>query len=264
MTARRDLLVVDDEAVIVDAVVKICSAEGLSVDTAARGAAGLELLEKASYRLILCDIMMADMDGFQFLAELGRRGVRTPLVMATGYSTVENAVRSLSCGAVDFIPKPFTSDELLAVVRRALRYGDLRAASGDPVPGALEFVPCPPGDHRLGFVSWARLEPSGTVLLGVCDSFLKTVGGIRVISLSPAGEELVQGRSCAMIAAADGPDHPVMCPVSGRILEVNPAASMDPGAVERDPYFAGWLYRIVPSDLEFDLRRLTVCGPEGR
>ena len=57
--------------------------------------------------------MMSGLDGFEFLAELTRRGLDTPVVMMTGYSTVDIAVRSLATpGTVDFMSKPFTSDEL--------------------------------------------------------------------------------------------------------------------------------------------------------
>ena len=146
MSADKDLLVVEDEPVIAQAVVKICSAEGLRVDAAERASAGLELLEKASYHLILCDIMMTDLDGFQFLAELGKRGVRTPLVMKTGFATVENAVRSLSLGAVDFIPIPFTADEQMAEVRRGMRCGGLSGPMDARTGGQPSCVTPPPGD----------------------------------------------------------------------------------------------------------------------
>ncbi len=57
--------------------------------------------------------MMPELNGFQFLEELSHRGIHTPVVMMTGYSTVENAVKSMTTtGAVDYIPKPFTADEI--------------------------------------------------------------------------------------------------------------------------------------------------------
>lgn len=65
---------------------------------------------------------MPDGDGFQILDELNNRNIDSTIIMTTGYSTVENAVKSLYKGAVDFIPKPFTVDELLSSIYRANKY----------------------------------------------------------------------------------------------------------------------------------------------
>ena len=263
---ERDILVVDDEPVITQAVSKICASEGLSVDVAEQGAAGLEMLKKCSYRLIICDIMMTDVDGFQFLAEVARRGLSTPVVMATGYATVENAVRSLTCGASDFIAKPFTADEILTVVRRGLKYCKLqKEAAASATAGrhdSLPYVPCPPKYYRLGYVSWVKMEQAGTVLIGLNDLFLKTIETVAGIELAPVNDEVVQGNSCAAVASAAGDKHGVMCPVSGRIVEVNAAVRTDPAAVEKDPYFEGWLYRVVPTDLQADLKNLISCSSD--
>jgi formate transporter len=146
MKSVRDILVIDDEPVVLQGVERICGSEGLSVDHGGQRAAGLDRLDRHAYRLILCDIMMEDVDGFEFLAEAGRRGNRTPVVMTTGYSTVENAVRSLQRGAIDYLAKPFTADELMAVVRRGLLPPGGRRARRARVPN-----PCPADFHRLGY-----------------------------------------------------------------------------------------------------------------
>ena len=116
--AVKDILVVDDEQVILDAVVKICSLDDYSVHTAISVHEAFSYLEKNTYSLIICDIMMPEIDGFEFLDELNKRKITSPVIMATGYSTVENAVKSLYNGAIDFIPKPFTADELLNSIKR--------------------------------------------------------------------------------------------------------------------------------------------------
>jgi CheY-like chemotaxis protein/glycine cleavage system H lipoate-binding protein len=262
---NRDILVIDDEEVITRAVTRICTAEGMSVDAASSGAAALKLLESHCYRLIVCDIMMTDIDGFQFLAEVARRSIATPVVMATGYSTVENAVRSLCCGAVDFIPKPFTADELLAVVRRGIRCGQLQRLAATPaekLPDTLAYVPCPSKYYRLGYISWVWVEHEGTALAGVTDLFLKTLDGVQALALAQVDDEVVQGESCASVISLDGATHAVMCPLSGRIVEVNSAPASDPTVIEKDPYFEGWLYRILPSELDPDLKQLTPCSSD--
>jgi len=262
MSQIQDILVIDDEPMVTQAVAKICSSEGMTVSTAGQASEALRSLEENSFRLILCDIMMPELNGFQFLEELSKRGIHTPVVMMTGYSTVENAVKSLtSTGAVDYIPKPFTADELLAVVQRSLRCGvllDKAESASLPRSGAISYVPCPANYYRLGYVSWALMEDKGTALIGVSDLFLRATKGIEEFEFAPVGEDLLQGIPCAEATSPDGSKHSIMCPLSGRVLEVNAGAQSDPSLVERDPYFRGWLYRILPSNPASDLQWLSL------
>jgi CheY-like chemotaxis protein/glycine cleavage system H lipoate-binding protein len=260
MTARRDILVIEDERSVSRAVEMVCDDAGMSVRTVDSATDALEVLDRFRFRLALCDIMMQGMDGFQFLDELSRKGLDLPVVMMTGFSTMENAVKSLSMGAIDYIPKPFTADELLTVIRRSLRSGMLlekAEAAGLGRDRTMSFVPCPSEYYRLGCVSWVKLEDEGTARIGVSDLFLKSVDGIREFELSPVGEELVQGIPCAFATSTDGSVHGIMCPMGGKVLEVNEEALSDPLLVDKDPYFRGWLYRILPSNPDSNLRWLS-------
>jgi CheY-like chemotaxis protein/glycine cleavage system H lipoate-binding protein len=259
MSTLRDILVIEDEPMVTQAVVMVCGEEGMTVTAVDSAAEALRYMQVSGFRLVLCDIMMQGMDGFQFLTELARNGIQTPVVMMTGYSTVENAVRSLSAGAVDYIPKPFTADELLTVIRRALRASALLEAAdsaGLEREGSMHFVPCPDHYLRLGCVSWALMEDEGTARLGVSDLFLKAAEGIEALELAEPGEDLLQGIPCAVATSPEGSKHGIMCPMSGKVLEVNADAQANPSLVEKDPYFKGWLYRILPSDPESNLQWL--------
>jgi CheY-like chemotaxis protein/glycine cleavage system H lipoate-binding protein len=261
MSTLRDILVIEDEPSVTQAVVMVCGAEGMTVSAVDNASDALRRLQEGRFRLALCDIMMQGLDGFQFLAELARNGIHTPVVMMTGYSTVENAVKSLAAGAVDYLPKPFTADELLTVIRRALSSSALLEAAesaGLERDRSMGFVPCPANYLRLGCVSWALMEDEGTARIGVSDLFLKAADGIREFELAEPGEDLVQGIPCAVATAPDGTRHGVMCPLSGKVLEVNEDARSDPALVEKDPYFKGWLYRILPSDPESNLQWLSL------
>jgi CheY-like chemotaxis protein/glycine cleavage system H lipoate-binding protein len=261
MNGTRNILVVEDEPLVTQAVTLVCGDEGMRVTAVESGAEALRCLQERPYRLVLCDIMMQGMDGFGFLAELARHGLEVPVVMMTGYSTVENALRSLRAGAVDYLPKPFTADELLTVVRRALRYSallDAAAAPGLERDASLSYVPCPAHYLRLGCVSWALMEAEGTARIGVSDLFLKAAEGVRSFEFAEVGEDLVQGIPCAVASAPDGSSHGIMCPMSGRVLEINAEVQKRPSLVEKDPYFKGWLYRILPSDPESNLQWLTL------
>jgi CheY-like chemotaxis protein/glycine cleavage system H lipoate-binding protein len=262
MSQTKDILVIDDEPTVTQAVAKICGAEGMTVSAAGQASEALQCLEEHKFHLMLCDIMMPELNGFQFLEELARRGIRTPVVMMTGYSTVENAVKSLtSTGAVDYIPKPFTADELLTVVQRSLHCGmllDAAESASLPRSGAMSYVPCPANYHRLGYVSWALMEEKGTAKIGVSDLFLRSAEGITKFELAPPGEDILQGVPCATATSTDGSIHNIMCPLSGQILEVNEQAQTNPLLVEKDPYFRGWLYRILPSNPASDLQWLSL------
>ncbi|TBR20522.1 response regulator [bacterium] len=256
MSPRGTVLVVDDEPVVRDAAARVCRGEGFAVDCADSAAQARALLARGRYALVLCDLMMPEEDGFSLLAFLASAGWPSPAAVMTGYSTVDAAVRALGEGAVDFVPKPFTVDELGAAVRRAAAAGALRAAAGPA------FVPTPSRFQRLDGISWASLEPEGTALVGVCDLFVRSVGGLAAAALGIEGAELEQGRPCAELSGPDGVRHPLLAPLSGRVLAVNAAAAERPSLVEKDPYFAGWLYRIVPSELEAEAARLSGFGAQ--
>ena len=261
MSTLRDILVIEDEPMVTRAVVLVCGDEGMTVTAVESAAEALDCLRQQRFRLVLCDIMMQGLDGFQFLEQLAGNGIEVPVVMMTGYSTVENAVRSLSAGAVDYLPKPFTADELLTVVRRALRSSALQKAAesaGLEREGSLPFVPCPDHYLRLGCVSWALMEDEGTARIGVSDLFLKAAEGIEEIELAEPGEDLLQGIPCAVATSPDGSKHGIMCPMSGKVLEINGDVQATPSLVEKDPYFKGWLYRILPSDPESNLQWLSL------
>jgi CheY-like chemotaxis protein/glycine cleavage system H lipoate-binding protein len=266
MSRQFDILVVDDENVIINAVDKICSAEGLKVDTSADAKDAIGKVEKNSYRLIISDIMMPEIDGFQFLAALSKMNIKTPVIITTGFSTVENAVKSLYNGAIDFIPKPFSAEELISSVMRGLKYLDiqnklteLKIREND---ASIIYVPCPAKYFRLGYASWAAPDNTGAVLIGVTDLFLRTIDSITGIELLKVDDEIVQGNSCAFVKSKEDLIHSVLSPVSGRILEKNTRILDDTSIIEKDPYFSGWFYRIIPSDIEFELKQLIPCSSD--
>jgi len=264
MQQTGDILVVDDEQVILDAVKKICTADDFRVASAAEAHEAERMLGGGTYLVMLCDIMMPQMDGFQLLEIARRQAPMMPVVMMTGFSTVENAVRSLRDGAIDFVPKPFTSDELMSAVRRAVRLRGYRedlqkspAGAGDT---SLLVVPCPPKYFRLGYASWVSLQEGGTALMGVSHLFTRVIGSAESIELQGSNSEVVQGTACAQVRTTDGLSHPVLAPVSGRIVETNHAIAMSASSIEKDPYFSGWLYRVIPSDVDYEVPQLTPCS----
>ena len=125
MNNKFDILLIDDEQVIIDSLIKIVDSEGLTIDSVYDTTSAIEKLKNSGYKLIISDIMMPVMNGFEFIREIKKMNILTPVIMTTGYSTIENAVKSLSNGAFDYIPKPFDLDEMISVIRRGLKYYEL-------------------------------------------------------------------------------------------------------------------------------------------
>ncbi len=265
MKKAADILVIDDEQVVIDAVTKICALDNYTVDSALGVKSALEKISKNFYDIIICDIMMPDGDGFEILELIRKQNFNSAVIMTTGYSTVENAVKSLYMGAIDFIPKPFTVDELLGSVFRANKYLMIKKRkfelikSGNP---ELAYVSCPAKYFGLGYSSWLFYEKEGSVLIGICDLFLKTINSIKEINLLQIDEEIVQGLSCASIISTDDRIHKILAPLSGRIVEINESVKSNYSLVEKDPYFEGWLYRIIPTDYDFESKLLVPCSSE--
>jgi len=262
MKKHLDVLVIDDEQVILDAITRISSAEKFCVDTVLDVNTALNKIEKNDYRLILCDLMLPDIDGFKFIDILHEKRKDIPVIMTTGYSTVENAVKSLNKGAIDFIPKPFTADELCSAIRRGLTYLDLRQQEQQKAGESIVYVPCPPKYYRLGYTTWISKDYRGSVLIGITDLFMKTVKTVNEVELMSPQEELVQGSYCASLISDEDVQHPLLAPLSGRILENNIKLIKNHTLLEKDPYFEGWLYRIIPSDFNYEIKNLVSCSLE--
>jgi FixJ family two-component response regulator/glycine cleavage system H lipoate-binding protein len=266
MSKPADILVIDDEQVILDAVIKICSFENYSVDVTLNVKTAIEKISKNFYSIIICDIMMPDGDGFQVLNELRARNVDSALLMMTGYSTVENAVNSLYQGAIDFIPKPFTADELLSSIYRANKYQQIKKmqkhSSLENKRIELFYVDCPTKYFRLGHSSWLFEERDGSVLVGVCDMFLKTIDSVTEMECLEPEDEIIQGISCVTIKSGNEKTHKVLSPVSGRIIEVNGNLKLNTNLIEKDPYFEGWIYRVIPNDIGYEIKNLIPCSSD--
>jgi DNA-binding NtrC family response regulator len=125
---KKKILVIDDEQIILDSVKKILSPEQFEVDPAISSREGLERAMKQSYDLVLTDIRMPEIGGMRILRDIKRSKPATPVVIFTGYATVQSAVQAMKLGASDYIEKPFTPDMLLTTVKKVLE----KAAREEP------------------------------------------------------------------------------------------------------------------------------------
>jgi DNA-binding NtrC family response regulator len=132
--SRENILVVDDEPDMRDALTAALRREGLCITTAANGVEALEKVQAQAFDLIITDVRMPRMGGLALLQELKRTVAAIPVVMMTGYGRIEDAVEAMKAGAFDYLLKPFSLEDLKAVVTKALtpRQGVARAHVDTP------------------------------------------------------------------------------------------------------------------------------------
>jgi DNA-binding NtrC family response regulator len=127
--SRENILVVDDEPDMRDALTAALRRDGLCVSTASNGVEALEKVQAQLFDLIITDVRMPRMGGLALLQEIKRTAAAIPVVMMTGYGRIEDAVEAMKAGAFDYLLKPFSLEDLKAVVTKALapRQGATRA-----------------------------------------------------------------------------------------------------------------------------------------
>ena len=115
------VLIVDDDPSICRLLSKVMKSNELSVSTASSGTEALNLLQNHSYDLILLDIMLGDLEGFEIIKDLRQRGILTPIIVISGRNEDYDTLYALSLGADDYITKPFRPVIVGAKVKALLR-----------------------------------------------------------------------------------------------------------------------------------------------
>jgi glycine cleavage system H protein len=166
---------------------------------------------------------------------------------------------AMKLGAFDYIPKPFTPEELSGVTHRAVERKRLFAEMPDTemIREEIEFVR--PGDrYYMADKAWAKLEEDGTVRVGVDWVFRRILGDIVNVDLPYEGDRVEQGKTCALMTTPSivGSISRLWSPVSGRVVEVNEEVNRNAELIADDPYNSGWLFRVAPANLEDELANL--------
>ncbi len=130
LPATGTILLVDDDSNLCELIGDVLSGAGFAMETVLDGGRGLARAIEGGFDLVLLDVMLPVLDGFEVLRQLRRRS-SVPVIMLTGRNTEQDRVAGLNCGADDYLPKPFGTEELLARLRAVLRRSR-HAASGEP------------------------------------------------------------------------------------------------------------------------------------
>ncbi|HEY4597444.1 MAG TPA: response regulator, partial [Thermoanaerobaculia bacterium] len=126
MSPRNRLLIVDDEASLVDFLSILFQGEGYDVSTARSVEEARKSLERSTFDLVLCDILMPDGNGLDLLREIkSHNGAAPQVIMMTAYTSTKSAIEAMKLGATDYVSKPFDVEELKIVAQKALEKAEL-------------------------------------------------------------------------------------------------------------------------------------------
>jgi CheY-like chemotaxis protein len=266
--ARARILAVDDEPVILDSFRKILVLAGFSVDTVESGPEALSLVRNRAYEFVFTDLKMPGMDGLEVVKAVKHLRPDVDVAVITGYGTVETAVETMKDGAVDYVQKPFTEDELVAFANRLLirREARLEAERRPTVrvvaPEVADVVAgrdyCVPGGAFLSpGHTWARVEPGGQVVVGIDDFARKALQRVERIELPPARAGVRRGEPLFTLRrGVEGVRF--SSPMSGEILAVNEDLRKNVALLTGSPYDRGWVCVLKPADLAADLSELRI------
>ena len=152
----KKILIVEDELNMVNGLKDNLEFEGYEVDTAIEGKTGLQKILKFQYDLILLDIMLPEVSGFDICRTARKEGINTPIILLTAKGEEIDKVLGLELGADDYITKPFSLRELLARIKAILR-----RSTGLEDGAESEFVTI--GNIKVNFKNYVALEGGGEI-----------------------------------------------------------------------------------------------------
>lgn len=127
------ILIVEDEKRMVQALCELLKHEKYEVDHCDNGLDGLYAIESGIYDAVVLDVMLPIKNGFDIAREVRKKGIKTPIIMLTAKSELDDKVNGLDCGADDYLTKPFMTKELLARIRALLR------RNGNTADGTISY-----------------------------------------------------------------------------------------------------------------------------
>lgn len=120
MTEKANILVIDDDEAIRDSCSQVFKKDGKTVKTAKDGLEGMKLFKKEFFHAVLLDLKLPGLDGMEVLSRIKEENPKTPVIIITGYASIESAVEAIKRGASDYLPKPFSPEQLRIIVNKAL------------------------------------------------------------------------------------------------------------------------------------------------
>ena len=261
MPAEAKILIVDDEMPVCRSLASALSGRNYIVDTACNGEEALEKERENHYDVVVADLMMPGISGMDLLKALKEDRPEVVVIMVTGYPSIKTAVQSVKLGAFDYLPKPFTPDELRTLVSRALLKRKFLEEESVGTVTELIDVSIPEGTYVIPEYSWARLDEDGNVRVGIHHVLLRIFRNIKSIEFPELGKTKSQGEAFLSITDDQEKEYRLWSPVSGKVIAVNNGLADNLTDLMKDPYENGWVMLVSPSHLEKDLENLQLLAP---
>jgi CheY-like chemotaxis protein len=265
---KARLLAVDDEPVILDSFRRILVLEGFSVDTVETGPEALALVRQHDYDFLFTDLKMPGMDGLDVTKAVKHLRPDIDVVMITGYATIESAVDAMKYGAMDYVQKPFSADELAEFARKLLIRREARLE--DQTPPTVHLVTAGSGEEESPrvinvpggvYVSpqhlWVGVDITGEAKVGVDDLVRKTLVEIDEIHFPEKGQRVAKGEELFRIKRA-GKSLSFPSPLTGRVSKVNHEMAYQLELLDLRPFATGWICTLVPERLTSELTELQI------
>lgn len=265
---KAKILCVDDEDVILDSFRKILVLDGYAVDTVKSGPEAISLIKSNHYDFLFTDLKMPEMDGVEVTKSAKYLRPDIDVVIITGYATVETAVDCMKLGAMDYVQKPFTEDELLEFTKKSLikRQDRIQKQLKPRVhiahltekekTGSGEFS-IPGGVFISESHCWASVGQDGIVKVGIDDFAKKIVGKIDGIDFPNLGMNISKGQPLFNIKQGNKIVQ-FNSPVSGQVKSLNHDLTEDLDALDFTPYEKNWVCSIDADKLETELSELKI------
>lgn len=262
------ILCVDDEEVILDSFRKILVLGGYSVDTVTSGKEALGLVQTHHYDFVFTDLKMPEMDGVEVTKAVKHLRPDIDVVIITGYATVETAVETMKYGAMDYVQKPFTDDELLEFAKKILIKRQDRiqkelkpkvhitSFSESKESGMHEFA-IPGGVFISEGHTWVSMRQDGNAKVGIDDFAKKLIGRIDSIEFPNLGMIVKAGRPLFTIRQSNR-TMTFNSPISGKVIKINNLLKLNIEQLDVTPYDTNWICIIDAEDLDTEVKNLKI------
>ena len=265
---KARILAVDDEAIILDSFRKILVVAGYSIDTVEKGREALGLIRKRDYDFVFTDLKMPEMDGLEVTKAVKHLRPDIDVIVITGYASIETAVETMKYGAMDYVQKPFTEDELIDFFNKCLiRRKDRIERQMKPTvrlvtpstkeSGSQHEFNVPAGIFISPNHTWVNLEMNGTARVGIDDFVRKIIKNIDGVELPPLNKSIKRGESLFSVKCNSLTIN-IASPISGKVTLLNTEHVEHPEWIASKPFELSWMCCIEPSNLPEELRSLKI------
>ncbi len=265
---KAKILCVDDEDVILDSFRKILVIDGYSVDTVTNGKEALGLIQTHHYDFVFTDLKMPEMDGVEVCKAVKHLRPDIDVIIITGYASVETAVETMKYGAMDYVQKPFTDDELLAFVKKSLvkRQDRIQKLLKPKVhithlADAKSSMKCefaiPGGVFISSGHTWVSLEQDGNAKVGIDDFAKKLIGKIDAVEFPNLGMIVKAGQPLFTVKQ-ENKSMTFNSPLSGKVIKINKPLQYDIELLNTTPYDTNWICEIDADNPDTELKNLKI------